>query len=134
MDINELLGIDHDNVSDRLADELVQADKRLLAELIRARVRADKTQAQVAAAMGVSQSAVARIEGGERDLHLSTLRRYAHAIGALVQHIVTPEYATQARWRGRETAVSSVTTYDDVTGRAGRMRNAHTTRVLATRG
>ncbi|VXB84590.1 helix-turn-helix domain-containing protein [Pseudoclavibacter sp. 8L] len=134
MNINELLGIDQDSVSDRLADELVQADKRLLAELIKARVRADKTQAQIAAAMGISQSAVARIEGGERDLHLSTLRRYSHAIGALVQHIVTPEYAAQVRWRGREASVSNVTTYGDVTGRAGRMRNPQTTRVLAKHG
>lgn len=32
--------------------------------------------------MGTSQSAVARIESGEADVKLSTLERYAEAIGA----------------------------------------------------
>lgn len=132
MDINELLGIDNENASDRLATELVQADNRLLAELVRARTAAGRTQADIAAAMGVSQSAVARIEGGERDLHLSTLRRYAHAVGALVHHVVTPEYSSHARWRGNE-AASSVT-YSDVAGRFSRIRNPQTSRLLATHG
>ena len=32
--------------------------------------------------MGTSQSAVARLEAGEADVRLSTLERYAEAIGA----------------------------------------------------
>ena len=31
----------------------------------------------------------ARIESGERDPRLSTLRRYAHAVGALIEHSVS---------------------------------------------
>ena len=39
------------------------------------------SQTEVAARMGTSQSAVARIEAGATDVRLSTLLRYAEAIG-----------------------------------------------------
>jgi transcriptional regulator with XRE-family HTH domain len=39
------------------------------------------TQTQVAARMGTSQSAVARLESGGSDVLLSTLERYAEAVG-----------------------------------------------------
>lgn len=39
------------------------------------------SQNEVASRMGTSQSAVARIETGEVDAKISTLQRYAHAIG-----------------------------------------------------
>ena len=53
------------------------------------------SQAQVAERMGISQGAVARIESGERDPHLSTLRRYAHAVRVRVIHMTAP--ADEAR-------------------------------------
>jgi transcriptional regulator with XRE-family HTH domain len=53
-----------------LADELV--DRRRALGL---------TQTQVAARMGTSQSAVARLETGTSDVLMSTLDRYASAIG-----------------------------------------------------
>ena len=39
------------------------------------------SQTEVAARMGTSQSAVARLESGEADVRLSTLDRYAAALG-----------------------------------------------------
>ena len=39
------------------------------------------SQTEVAARMGTSQSAVARLESGEADVRLSTLERYAAALG-----------------------------------------------------
>ena len=39
------------------------------------------SQTQVAARMGTSQSAVARLESGDADVRLSTLERYAAALG-----------------------------------------------------
>jgi predicted transcriptional regulator len=42
------------------------------------------SQTQVAARMGTSQSAVARLEAGQGDVRLSTLERYAAALGSLV--------------------------------------------------
>jgi len=39
------------------------------------------SQTEVAARMGTSQSAVARLEAGPHDLRVSTLHRYAAALG-----------------------------------------------------
>lgn len=88
MNIDELLGIDMNDPKDQLASELVANDEVLLDRLIAVRKRRHLTQAEVGERMGISQGAVARIEGAERDPHLSTLRRYAMAVEALVQHTV----------------------------------------------
>lgn len=91
MDLDELLGIDADDPVQALADRLVRADDDLLDDLIAERIRRGLSQAQVGELMGgISQSAVARIESGERDPHLSTLRRYALAVAADVRHVVEP--------------------------------------------
>jgi DNA-binding XRE family transcriptional regulator len=56
--------------------------RRLVAELAAQRQSAGLSQTQVAARMGTSQSAVARIEAGEADVRASTLERYAAAVGS----------------------------------------------------
>jgi transcriptional regulator with XRE-family HTH domain len=56
--------------------------RRLVAELAAQRQAAGLSQTQVAARMGTSQSAVARLEAGQADVRASTLERYAAAIGA----------------------------------------------------
>ena len=43
------------------------------------------SQAQVAARMGTSQSAVARFEAGDLDVRLSTVERYTTALGARLE-------------------------------------------------
>ena len=53
----------------------------LIDELLKARSEAKMTQAQVAEAMGVKQSAVARIESGTLDMKYSTLVNYLNAVG-----------------------------------------------------
>ena len=45
------------------------------------RQSAGLSQTEVAARMGTSQSVVARLESGEIDTRLSTLQRYAAAVG-----------------------------------------------------
>lgn len=55
--------------------------RRLQRALARKRRELGLTQAAVAARMATSQSAVARIEAGEVDAKMSTLQRYAIAIG-----------------------------------------------------
>jgi|SRR5699024_8539796 len=87
--IEEMLGIDPSNPLDKLADFLVSADEQLLNALVAHR-KQTISQADVADRMGISQSAVARIESGDRNPHMSTLRRYAHAIRVRVEHQVTP--------------------------------------------
>ena len=59
--------------------------QRLVEELVTARRQLGLSQAEVAAHMGTSQSAVARLEGGEADMRLSTVQRYAAAVGRKVR-------------------------------------------------
>jgi len=72
--------------------ELVDAAlerRKLLRELAGKREAAGISQTVVAAKMGTSQSAVARIESGEADVRLSTVERYASAVGSRVTWSVT---------------------------------------------
>jgi transcriptional regulator with XRE-family HTH domain len=55
--------------------------KELAGELVTLRQAAGLSQTEVAARMGTSQSAVARLESGQGDLRLSSLERYANALG-----------------------------------------------------
>jgi transcriptional regulator with XRE-family HTH domain len=55
---------------------------RLLADLTAHRQAAGLSQTEVAARMRTSQSAVARLEAGEGDVRMSTLERYAAAVGS----------------------------------------------------
>ncbi|AEI11859.1 helix-turn-helix domain-containing protein [Cellulomonas gilvus] len=70
-----------------LARSLVRADRDFLESLIKIRCNHGLSQTEVAELMGVSPSAVSRIESGMRDLRQSTLRRYAFAVGAEVDHV-----------------------------------------------
>ena len=54
----------------------------LVRDLAARRQAAGLSQTEVAAAMGTSQSAVARLESGAADIRASTLERYAAAIGS----------------------------------------------------
>src|SRR5690242_17896506 len=56
--------------------------RRLVADLTAQRRLAGLSQTEVAARMGTSQSAVARLETGDADVRVSTLERYAAAIGS----------------------------------------------------
>lgn len=59
-----------------------------LEALVRRRQRLGLTQTVVAARMGTSQSAVARLEAGRSDPRLSTLERYAAALDTSVSYAV----------------------------------------------
>src|SRR5258708_32037918 len=58
--------------------------RRLVTDLTAQRQAARLSQTEVAARMGTSQSAVARLESGEADTRASTLERYAAAIGCQI--------------------------------------------------
>ena len=62
----------------------------LIDELAAARRESGLSQTELAARMGTSQSAVARLESGELDARLSTLERYAAALGRAVDWQVRP--------------------------------------------
>lgn len=89
-DIYALLGEDKDAPEHVLARDLVAADEDLVAQLVRARTQAEMSQSDVARMMGTSQSAVSRFEAGHTDPRLSSVRRYAMAVGAAIRHDVRP--------------------------------------------
>ncbi len=61
--------------------EMAERRRALAGELAATRQALGLSQTEVAARMGTSQSAVARLESGEADVRLSTLERYVEAIG-----------------------------------------------------
>jgi len=74
--------------------DLVEAALRrreLLRELAARREQLGLSQTTVAARMGTSQSAVARLEAGETDTKLSTVERFAAALGQKVEWRLAPE-------------------------------------------
>lgn len=71
-----------------MVDEALRT-RKVLRELTQARIDQGLSQTIVAARMGSSQSVVARIERGDRDVRLSTLSRYAAAVGRRVSWLVT---------------------------------------------
>lgn len=85
MDLNELLGIDPNNPLDALADRLVRADYDLSATLRARRLAQGLSVEEVAERMGTHPDAVHDIEANS----LGTLRRYALAVGVLIEHTVT---------------------------------------------
>lgn len=60
---------------------LAEQRREIAAQLIRVRRQLGLSQTEVAARMRTSQSAVARLESGEGDVRLSSLQRYAEAVG-----------------------------------------------------
>jgi predicted transcriptional regulator len=64
--------------------------RELIDELVRARQESELSQTEIAARMGTSQSAVARLESGGLDARLSTLERYAAALGRTVDWQIRP--------------------------------------------
>jgi ribosome-binding protein aMBF1 (putative translation factor) len=61
--------------------EMAERRRTLGQELASRRQALGLSQTEVAARMGTSQSAVARLESGSGDLRLSTVARYAAAVG-----------------------------------------------------
>jgi predicted transcriptional regulator len=71
-------------------EDLAHRRRGLFEELVRARRESELSQTEIAARMGTSQSAVARLESGDLDARLSTLERYAAALGRTVNWQVLP--------------------------------------------
>jgi predicted transcriptional regulator len=64
--------------------EMLDRRRALMTELVAARKEQGLSQTEIAAQMGTSQSAVARLERGDVDARLSTVERYAAALGHTV--------------------------------------------------
>ncbi|WP_147681506.1 helix-turn-helix transcriptional regulator [Actinomyces ruminicola] len=96
MDLYELLDEDRNAPGHRHSRELKSAERRLFSDLVAARKAVGMSQADLARKMGTNQAAVSRFESGQTDVHLSTLRRYAKAVGLVIHHDVRPFRAASA--------------------------------------
>jgi transcriptional regulator with XRE-family HTH domain len=61
--------------------EMAERRRALTDALVARRLSLGLSQTEVAARMHTSQSAVARLESGDADVRLSTIERYAAALG-----------------------------------------------------
>lgn len=77
------------------AKRMLQNDYALLRSLVAARNRAGLNQKQLGQKMGVTQQAVSKIEQLDGDPRLSTLRRYANAVGVVIEHACFPSDGTE---------------------------------------
>lgn len=89
--LEELLGLSENDPVMRRAQLLVDNDAALLNHLIQVRKDRGLKQSDVARLLGISQASVAAFERYNNDPKLSTVRRYAQAVGALVCHQVEPD-------------------------------------------
>jgi ribosome-binding protein aMBF1 (putative translation factor) len=76
--------------------ELVEANlraRKLVRSLAERRRKLGLSQTVVAARMGTSQSALARLEAGESDPRISTIERYAEVLGQELAYRARPKPA-----------------------------------------
>ena len=71
--------------------EAAERRRQLLGALAERRRQREQSQTAVAAAMHSSQSSIARLETSATDARLSTLDRYAHALGYRLEYSLVPE-------------------------------------------
>jgi DNA-binding XRE family transcriptional regulator len=75
----------------RVAYEELEEEYALAREMLSARSRSGLTQEAVAALMGTTKSAVSRLEaGGKHAPSLTTLKKYAHAVGCRLEIKLVP--------------------------------------------
>lgn len=82
----ELLGIDPEAKAQRRANALAKADFDFIRDLVKIRKDQGLSQQDVADRLGITQATVADFERYDNDPKLSTIRRYAHAVEALIVH------------------------------------------------
>ena len=94
------------------AEQLAKAERALLSELLRIRKANGLTQQQVADRMGVRQSTVAKLEAPDGNPTLSTIRRYANAVRALVVYKVEADRGQLQDSGKREFWLTAKPTYE----------------------
>lgn len=86
--LEELLGLDPHSPDLLRAEMLADNDRELLRALVEVRRARHLSQRAVGEIMGVSQASVSQFEDHDSNPTLATIRRYAHAVGALIAHKV----------------------------------------------
>ena len=89
--LDDLLRAARETPDHSRAKILARNDYKLMSDLVKVRQSNGLSQDDVAHILGISQQAVSKLESYDSDPKLSTLRRYALAIGALVEHTVSSD-------------------------------------------
>lgn len=74
------------------AKVLAREHRMMRAGLVECRREAGLSQRDVAERMGVSQQAVSKFEHYDSDPKLSTVRRYANAVGVMISHHIERDH------------------------------------------
>jgi len=91
---------DPDSPAQRRATALAMTDQEFKADLAQHRRDLGLSQEEVARRMGVAQPTVSEFERYDNDPKLSTIRRYAHAVGLLIEHAVRVDHGLERTgWR-----------------------------------
>lgn len=83
--IDDVIREAHRDEGRRLNFERIKSRRGWLRRLREERAAAGLTQAEVAESMGVGQSTVSELEGERDDMYVSTLQRYASAVGGRIE-------------------------------------------------
>ncbi len=86
--VEELLGLEAGSPDQLRAEFLADGDRALLRELVKVRKARGLSQKDVGEILGISQPSVAAFEAHDSNPTLASVRRYAHAVGALIEHRV----------------------------------------------
>mgnify|MGYP000008449068 CR=1 FL=1 len=78
------------------AEQLVESHFELMQSLIALRKKKGLSQEIVGERMGISQPGVAAFEAMDSSPTLSSIRRYAHAVGARITHKIIDDSASTA--------------------------------------
>jgi transcriptional regulator with XRE-family HTH domain len=97
--LEELLRRARGTVQHARTKMLAKNDYKLMADLVQIRISRGLTQPQVAERLGISQQAVSKLESYSSDPRLSTIRRYANAVEALIAHVVEADEGQLANGR-----------------------------------
>lgn len=81
------------------AEQLTESHFELMQALISLRKKKNISQEEVGNRMGISQPAVAAFEATDSNPTLSSIRRYAHAVGARITHHVIDDSVVLVRKR-----------------------------------
>lgn len=87
--IAQFVGLDAANAEQRLASSLVDETQDMMHDLVQRRRSCNLTQKNVAEIIGVSRTAITHFERYDADPKMSTIVRYALAIGARIEIKVT---------------------------------------------
>lgn len=111
--------------AERLALNLAREDQQLVVKLIETRLRMGLSQEQVADRIGVTQATISAFERLGNDPHMSTLRRYARALGVMVRHHVDDSAdctGSQALWHVSNSGITTQETAEALAVQRGLRR------------